>query len=77
MIYNTNKEPENVPGKYYVDDSCIMCNVCLTIAPEIFHASDDGTHAYIHKQPENDEESDACEEAMRTCPVDAIGNNGE
>jgi ferredoxin len=54
-----------------------MCKVCLTIAPEIFAISDDGTHAYVQKQPENEDETAACEDALLSCPVEAIGNNGE
>lgn len=77
MADKSNKAPENVPGRYYVDDSCIMCKVCLTIVPEVFASSDDGTHAYVQKQPDNSDETDACEDALFSCPVEAIGNNGE
>ncbi|WP_407356926.1 ferredoxin [Methanolobus sp. WCC5] len=77
MADQTNKASENIPGRYYVDDNCIMCKVCLTIAPEIFAISDDGTHAYVQKQPENEDETAACEDALLSCPVEAIGSNGE
>ena len=29
-----------------------------------------------HKQPENDEEDQACQDAMEECPVEAIGDDG-
>ncbi|MFW6238220.1 MAG: ferredoxin [Halanaerobiales bacterium] len=71
-----DKYPDNVDGPYYVDEQCIACGVCPGTAPENFQMSDDGSYAYVYKQPENDEEKQAAEEAVETCPVDAIGNDG-
>ncbi len=69
-----NKVSENVEGQYYVDDSCIACGVCVGEAPDNFEMS--GDYAYVVKQPENEEETAACESALEACPVDAIGNDG-
>ena len=71
------KLPENVPGKFYVDDQCIDCDLCRETAPENFTRNDDGGYSYVFKQPENDEEKALCEEAMEGCPVEAIGEDGE
>lgn len=38
--------------------------------------NDDDSNAFVYKQPENDEEKAACEEALEACPVNAIGNDG-
>ena len=35
----------------------------------------DDPNSVVYKQPENDEETKACEEALENCPVDAIGND--
>ena len=67
---------ENVEGPYYVDSNCIACQTCVDTAPENFKMSDDGSNAFVYKQPENDEEKAACQEASENCPVDAIGNDG-
>lgn len=64
---------ENAPGKYYVDEECIHCGVCIDTAPENFKYNDEDTHAYVYKQPANDNEETDCQEALRTCPVNAIG----
>jgi ferredoxin len=45
-------------------------------SPENFKMNDDGSNAFVYKQPENDEEKAACQEAAENCPVDAIGNDG-
>lgn len=71
------KYEDNVPGKYYVDQTCIFCNLCESLAPDNFRACDDGTHDIVYKQPENQAEIDACEEARAGCPVNAIGDDGE
>lgn len=71
------KHPENVPGKFYVDTACGACQVCITTAPENFQMTDDEDHAYVAKQPENDEEFEACMEALEACPDESIGDDGD
>ncbi|HHN75638.1 MAG TPA: ferredoxin [Acidobacteria bacterium] len=71
------KHPENAPGKFYVDENCGGCQVCIGTAPENFQMTDDDDHAYVVKQPANDEELEACQEAMDSCPDEAIGDDGE
>ncbi|MEJ2422344.1 MAG: ferredoxin [Acidobacteriota bacterium] len=68
--------PENVPGKWYVEDTCIACDSCTSIAPDHFVYTDDGEYAYVHKQPENEEEEQACLDAMESCPSESIKNDG-
>jgi len=67
----------NVAGKYYVDSTCIDCDVCRTTAPNNFQANEDEGYSYVFKQPENDEEEALCQEAMEACPVEAIGDDGD
>jgi ferredoxin len=76
MADPTLKYPDNAPGKYYVDETCIFCNLCESLAPNNFRAQDDGTHDVCFKQPDNDEDEAACQEAMAGCPVNAIGDDG-
>ena len=77
MADAANKYPENVPGKFYVDDQCIDCDLCRETAPANFKRNDDGGHSYVYKQPETPEEEDQCKEAMESCPVEAIGCDGD
>ena len=76
MADAANKYPENVPGKFYVDDQCIDCDLCRETAPANFKRNDDGGHSYVYKQPETPDEEGLCKEAMEGCPVEAIGNDG-
>jgi len=72
-----DKVEGNAPGKYYVDSNCIDCDVCRTTAPNNFAANEDEGFSYVIKQPENDEEEALCQEAIESCPVEAIGDDGE
>ena len=76
MADAANKYPENVPGKFYVDDQCIDCDLCRETAPSNFKRNDDGGHSFVYKQPESPEEETLCKEAMEGCPVEAIGSDG-
>lgn len=77
MADAANKYTQNASGAYYVDDQCIDCDLCRETAPANFKRDDDGGHSYVFKQPENDEETKQCEEALTSCPVEAIGRDGE
>ena len=68
--------PDNVPGKWYVDSNCIDCDVCRTTAPNNFKANEDEGYSFVSQQPENDDEVEQMEEAMESCPTEAIGNDG-
>jgi ferredoxin len=73
----TQKLPENVAGKYYVDAQCIDCDVCRVTAPGNFQRSDQKGYSYVFRQPADPEEEAQCQEAMDCCPVEAIGSDGE
>lgn len=77
MADKTIKYPDNVPGKYYVDETCIFCNLCESLGPNTFRAADDGTHDYVFAQPANEEDEAAAQESMASCPVNAIGDDGD
>lgn len=71
-----DKNEENVTGKFYVDSMCIDCDLCRETAPKNFTREDDEGYSYVFKQPETDEETEQCIEAMEGCPVEAIGDDG-
>jgi ferredoxin len=67
---------DNVPGRWYVDKSCILCSLCSDLAPRNFKESREGDHDVVYKQPESPEELDQSEQARLQCPVEAIGSDG-
>ena len=76
MADKETRNPDNVDGKYYVDDSCIDCDVCRQTAPDNFGHNEDEGYAFVTKQPESEDEEDLCKEAIESCPVEAIGDDG-
>ena len=42
--------PENVPGDFFVDSTCIDCDTCSQLAPGIFR--DHGDQCSVYHQPE-------------------------
>jgi ferredoxin len=77
MPDKNKKWPDNVQGKYYVDDQCIDCDACRTEAPNNFTRNNSHGYSYVYKQPTTAEEEAACRAAKDACPVEAIGDDGE
>ena len=75
MADKTAIVPENVPGIWYVDDTCTPCHVCLDEAPDLLKYNDDETYVFFYKQPETDEEKEHARNAMDICPTGAIGDD--
>jgi len=77
MAELANRYPDNVSGKFFVDDQCIDCDLCRETAPDNFTRNEDGGYSFVFKQPTTSEEEALCKEAMEGCPVEAIGNDGD
>lgn len=58
--------------KTYVDqDTCIGCELCASMCPEVYTMNDDGKSVAIEGDvPDN--LKDSANEAANSCPVDAI-----
>ena len=68
--------PQNVPGEFYVDSSCIDCDTCRFLAPSVFARSEDAGQSFVYQQPRSDNEDGG--ENMRAlmalvaCPTASI-----
>src|SRR5215831_6011604 len=62
---------ENIKGNFFVDDTCIDCDLCRQIAPSVF--KDAGDHSAVYHQPESDQERHQAEMALVACPTGSIG----
>src|SRR6185295_1185416 len=61
----------NLPGEFYVDSSCIDCDLCRQIAPQVFQ--EDGDSSVVRRQPSTPAEFLRAEMALVTCPTGSIG----
>jgi ferredoxin len=73
----SQKVRENVPGKFYVDSTCIDCDLCRETAPDNFVRNDEEGYSFVKKQPDTPAEEAACLAALEECPVEAIGEDGD
>ncbi|HEX8422891.1 MAG TPA: ferredoxin, partial [Pyrinomonadaceae bacterium] len=71
MAAVTQRLPENVPGDFYVDASCIDCDACRQIAPETFR--DHGEQSSVYRQPATADETHRALMALVACPTASIG----
>ena len=76
MANKTDRLPENTPGPYYVDSSCIDCDLCRTTAPDCFRRNDEIGFSVAYHQPVTPEDFKQAEEAKVGCPTESIGNDG-
>lgn len=67
--------PDNVPGRFYVDETCIDCDLCREKAPSHFTRNDRARYSYVYSQPTNPGEVEDCLAALAECPVEAIGQD--
>src|SRR5262249_53567210 len=63
--------PDNAPGDFYVDRTCIDCATCRRIAPDVVDQGDG--HSYVRTQPGSDRESRRALMALVACPTASIG----
>lgn len=63
--------PENVPGDFFIDSTCIDCDTCSELAPETFR--DHGDQSSVYRQPETEEQRRLALMALVACPTGSIG----
>ena len=64
---------ENVPGEFYVDSTCIDCDICRQIAPALYARSDREQQSYVLRQPADGTETQRALMALVACPTASIG----
>ncbi len=70
------KTPFNIPGPFYVDETCIDCDLCRDTAPGTFRRDDENGVTYVWKQPATVEEQALADVALQACPTETIGSDG-
>lgn len=73
----TDRKPENITGRFYVDSSCIDCDLCRENAPDFFRRDAETGQSIVYRQPETAEEIALAQEALEGCPSNSIGDDGE
>ncbi len=61
----------NVPGNFFVDTTCINCDTCRQLAPDVF--DEDGEYSVVYAQPTTAEQTKKAVMALLACPTGSIG----
>ena len=72
----TDRKPENIIGRFYVDSSCIDCDMCRGNAPDFFRRDTETGQSVVYRQPASPEEIALAQEALEGCPTNSIGDDG-
>lgn len=71
MAHLNQRRSQNVSGDFYVDTTCIDCDTCRWMAPQVFNRV--GEQSAVHHQPTNETERLAALQALLSCPTSSIG----
>lgn len=76
MARATDAIVDNARGEFFVDRSCIDCDLCRQIAPDVFARSERAAQSFVVRQPASAAEHRALM-ALVTCPTSSIGTRGK
>jgi glyoxylase-like metal-dependent hydrolase (beta-lactamase superfamily II)/ferredoxin len=71
MASAAERLPDNAPGDFYVDRTCIDCDACRRIAPEVFEEG--RGHSFVRAQPSDEAARRRALMALVACPTSSIG----
>jgi ferredoxin len=76
MANRNERTAGNAAGKFYVDSTCIDCDMCRNTAPATFVRNDEIGMTVVGRQPTNEDEILLARAALEDCPTDSIGMDG-
>ena len=71
MANPKKRVPENVPGDFFVDSTCIDCDACRQIAPSVFGEA--AATSFVKAQPVSGADRRQALRALLACPTGSIG----
>lgn len=71
MAHLGQRRSENVSGEFYVDATCIDCDTCRWMVPEVYQRV--GDQSAVYHQPSNATERLRAMQALLSCPTASIG----
>jgi glyoxylase-like metal-dependent hydrolase (beta-lactamase superfamily II)/ferredoxin len=74
MANPKKRVPDNIPGDFFVDTTCIDCDACRQIAPAVFGEA--AETSYVKAQPASPLERRQALQALLACPTGSIGDLG-
>ncbi len=75
MARLSEKLPDNVPGDFFVDRTCIDCSTCREMVPEVFEEGNG--FSFVKAQPTTEESALRSAMALVACPTGSIGSQSK
>jgi ferredoxin/DNA-binding XRE family transcriptional regulator len=75
MANPRKRVPEDVPGDFFVDSTCIDCDACRQIAPSVFGEA--AETSFVNAQPVSSTDRRQALQALLACPTGSIGRLGD
>src|SRR5436305_6702555 len=75
MANPRKRVPENAPGDFFVDSTCIDCDACRQIAPAVFGEA--AETSFVKAQPLSGADRRQALQALLSCPTGSIGCLGD
>jgi glyoxylase-like metal-dependent hydrolase (beta-lactamase superfamily II)/ferredoxin len=75
MANPKKRVPENTPGDFFVDSTCIDCDACRQIAPAVF--AEAAETSFVKAQPVSGADRRQALQALLSCPTGSIGCLGD
>lgn len=71
MAHLDRRRSQNTSGNFYVDSTCIDCDTCRWMTPEVFNRA--AGQSAVYHQPANELEQLRAKQALLACPTASIG----
>ena len=75
MAQRSKSHPDNVPGSFFVDRTCIDCGTCYEYLPWVFQEADG--HSRVYRQPAGPSDHVHALKALLACPTGSIGTDAK
>src|SRR5262245_48203678 len=73
MARPEHRLPQNASGDFFVDSTCIDCDLCRQLASATFLRADEPGMSFVHRQPATPTERKRALMALVACPTASIG----
>ena len=71
MAHLERRQTQNIKGDFYIDSTCIDCDTCRWMAPEVFNRQ--GSQSAVYQQPATTTARQRAMQALLSCPTASIG----
>lgn len=76
-MHISRRYPISVPGKFYITEECLDCDLCRELMPDNIRRDNQFGYSYFFKQPQTSKELKLAKDSVEDCPMEAIREDGD